>query len=143
MFDFNKVAKEKASEKYPIPRVWNEIDIARNSCYEQGFIDGAEHGYDKKCEETFDISLSRITHERAVVIQDNERLRKENERLRKEKEWHRDEVPGNENDILCQVAKDDFVVGYYHQSKKRYYTTDGQDIDVIAWKEIIPPKQEE
>lgn len=61
----------------------------------------------------------------------------------KANEWHRDEVPENENDILCQVAKDDFVVGYYHQSKKRYYTTDGQDIDVIAWKEIIPPKQEE
>lgn len=136
MFEFNKDAKEKASEKYPIPREWDEIDIARNSCYEQGFIDGAEYGYDKKCEETFNISLSLITHERAVVIQDNERLRKENE-------WHRDEVPGNENDILCQVAKDEFAVGYYSPSKKRYYTTDGQDINVIAWKEIIPPKQEE
>lgn len=61
----------------------------------------------------------------------------------KANEWHRDEVPGNENDILCQVAKDEFVVGYYRQSKKHYYTTDEQDIDVIAWKEIIPPKQEE
>lgn len=61
----------------------------------------------------------------------------------KANEWHRDEVPENENDILCQVAKDEFVVGYYRPSKKHYYTTDGQDIDVIAWKEIIPPKQEE
>jgi hypothetical protein len=60
----------------------------------------------------------------------------------KANEWHRDEVPENENDILCQVAKDEFVVGYYRSSKKHYYTTDGQDIDVIAWKEIIPPKQE-
>lgn len=135
MFEFNKVAKEKAGEKYPIPRVWDSIDLARNCCYERGFIDGAEFGYDKKCEETFEIALSRITHERAVVLEDNERLRKE-------KEWHRDEVPENENDILCQVAKDEFVVGYYSPSKKHYYTTDGQDIDVIAWKEIIPPKQE-
>jgi hypothetical protein len=61
----------------------------------------------------------------------------------KANEWHRDEVPKNEDDILCQVAKDEFVVGYYRPSKKHYYTTDGQDIDVIAWKEIIPPKQEE
>lgn len=58
----------------------------------------------------------------------------------KANEWHFDEVPDNENDILCQIAEDESVVGYYSESKKRYYTIDGQNIDVIAWKEIVLPK---
>ena len=59
----------------------------------------------------------------------------------KANEWHFDEAPDNENDILCQIAKDESVVGYYSESKKRYYTIDGQNIDVIAWKEIVLPKE--
>lgn len=58
----------------------------------------------------------------------------------KANEWHFDEVPDNENDILCQIAEDESVVGYYSENKKRYYTIDGQNIDVIAWKEIVLPK---
>ena len=58
----------------------------------------------------------------------------------KANEWHFDEVPDNENDILCQIAEDESVVGYYSESKKRYYTIDGQNIDVIAWKEIVLPE---
>ena len=58
----------------------------------------------------------------------------------KANEWHFDEAPDNENDILCQIAKDESVVGYYSESKKRYYTIDGQNIDVIAWKEIVLPE---
>lgn len=59
----------------------------------------------------------------------------------KANEWHFDEAPDNENDILCQIAKDESVVGYYSESKKRYFTIDGQNIDVIAWKEIVLPKE--
>ena len=59
----------------------------------------------------------------------------------KANEWHFDEAPNNENDILCQIAKDESVVGYYSKSKKRYYAIDGQNIDVIAWKEIVLPKE--
>ena len=61
----------------------------------------------------------------------------------KANEWHFDEAPDNENDILCQIAKDESVVGYYSKSKKRYYTIDGQNIDVIAWKEIVLPNENE
>ena len=62
----------------------------------------------------------------------------------KAKEWHyvKDGNPNNENDILCQISKDEVVVGYYHIKKKRYITIDGQDLyDVIAWKEIVLPKE--
>ena len=61
----------------------------------------------------------------------------------KANEWHFDEAPDNENDVLCQIAKDESVVGYYSESKKRYYTIDGQNIDVIAWKEIVLPELKE
>ena len=44
---FEKEAKERANKKYPIPFNWNEIDLARNTKYEEGFKDGAEFGYNK------------------------------------------------------------------------------------------------
>ena len=62
----------------------------------------------------------------------------------KANEWHnvKDGNPNNENDILCQISKDEVVVGYYHTVAKRYITIDGQDLyNVIAWKEIVPPKE--
>ena len=61
----------------------------------------------------------------------------------KANEWHyvKDVNPNNENDILCQISKDEVVVGYYHTVAKRYITIDGQDLyNVIAWKEIVLPK---
>lgn len=60
----------------------------------------------------------------------------------KANEWRKD-IPSNDNAILCQIAKDEFEVGYYHTEKKRFYTMDGEEIDVIQWQEIIPPKLEE
>ena len=62
----------------------------------------------------------------------------------KANEWHnvKDGNPNNENDILCQISKDEVVVGYYHTVAKRYITIDGQDLyNVIAWKEIVLPKE--
>ena len=64
----------------------------------------------------------------------------------KANEWHfvKDGNPNNENDILCQISKDEVVVGYYHTVAKRYITIDGQDLyNVIAWKEIVLPKESE
>ena len=61
----------------------------------------------------------------------------------KANEWHNVKYgnPNNENDILCQISKDEVVVGYYHTVAKRYITIDGQDLyNVIAWKEIVLPK---
>ena len=62
----------------------------------------------------------------------------------KANEWHyvKDGNPNNENGILCQISKDEVVVGYYHTVAKRYITIDGQDLyNVIAWKEIVLPKE--
>lgn len=44
---FNEEASEQANKKYPIPRVYNELDVARNRKYEEGFKDGAKFGYNK------------------------------------------------------------------------------------------------
>ena len=46
-------------------------------------------------------------------------------------------------DLLLQVEKDDFVVGYYHFEKKRFYTNDGQEVIPLAWKEIHYPQESE
>ena len=61
----------------------------------------------------------------------------------KANEWHyvKDGNPNNDNDILCQISKDEVVVGYYHTVAKQYITIDGQDLyNVIAWKEIVLPE---
>lgn len=44
---FEKDAIDRANRKYPIPRVYDELDVARNRKYEEGFKDGAEFGYNK------------------------------------------------------------------------------------------------
>ena len=62
----------------------------------------------------------------------------------KANEWHyvKDGNPNNDNDILCQISKDEVELGYYHTVAKRYITIDGQDLyNVIAWKEIVLPKE--
>ena len=59
--------------------------------------------------------------------------------------WH-SETPSSavgNKDLLLQVAKDDFVVGYYHFEKKRFYTNDGQEVIPLAWKEIHYPQESE
>ena len=62
----------------------------------------------------------------------------------KANEWHYNGVPENDNDILCQIDKDIFVVGYFHQKYKQYYTTSGEWLEtVIAWKEIVLPELKE
>lgn len=50
----------------------------------QAFKEGAEYGYNKKCEETFEIALTQIKHDRAVVIEENERLHAKIAELEKE-----------------------------------------------------------
>ena len=63
----------------------------------------------------------------------------------KANEWHK-ETPSSavdNKDLLLRVAKDDFVVGYYHFENKRFYTNDGQEVIPLAWKEIVLPKESE
>ena len=83
-------------------------------------------------------------------IQDRERAREQGFKdgaefgYNKANEWHYNGVPENENDILCQIDKDIFVVGYFHQKNKQYYTISGEWLKtVIAWKEIVLPKESE
>lgn len=42
MTKLEKEAEQQAFEKYPIPQNWDSINLARNSCYEEGYIDGAK-----------------------------------------------------------------------------------------------------
>jgi succinyl-CoA synthetase alpha subunit len=39
-------------------------------------------GYSKKCEETFEMALSQIKHDREVVVEENQRLMKKNAELK-------------------------------------------------------------
>ena len=83
--------------------------------------------------------------EEPLVFEDNQFYSWESG-YNKANEWHyvKDGNPKNEDDILCLISKDEVVVGYYHSAKKRYITIDGQDIyNIIAWKEIVLPKESE
>lgn len=39
--ELEKEAEEQAHKKYPIPLIWNELDLTRTYKYEEGYIDGA------------------------------------------------------------------------------------------------------
>lgn len=54
--------------------------------------------------------------------------------------WHYSGVPEHYGDLLCQIAKDEFEVGYYNTGNQQFYTKDGKEIKPIAWCEIIPPQ---
>ena len=103
---FEKDAIVRANRKYPIPRVYDELDVARNRKYEEWFRDGAEFGYNKA------------------------------------NEWHyvKDgKYPAHSNRVL--VFTDEGVgFGIYGLDNKKWYTYD-TGFDVIAWKEIILPKE--
>ncbi len=65
----------------------------------------------------------------------------------KANEWHypsKGELPKNQDDIICQIDSelysDIFEVGYFHITKRIFYTIDGREIFVKAWKEIVLPE---
>lgn len=146
-----KEAEERArklEEKQTLGIYDNDEDRARDEGfnegevvgYEKGFKDGAEVGYNKaneeleeKYKETFcnlEMNLNSVT----------ERL----EELNKANEWNyvKDGIfPKDEKDILCQINFETYEVGYYHQEKRCFYTIDGREIEVIAWKEIVLPEE--
>lgn len=81
-----------------------------NTCYKDGFLEGAEFGYNK---------ANEWNYVKGGIF------------------------PKDEKDILCQINFETYEVGYYHQEKRCFYTIDGREIDVIAWKEIVLPKESE
>ena len=64
----------------------------------------------------------------------------------KANEWHypsKGEYPDNDNDILCQIDSETFEVGYFNENYNNFFTIDGKEIKVKAWKEIVLPKESE
>ena len=58
----------------------------------------------------------------------------------KANEWHypsKGEYPDNDNDILCQIDSEIFEVGYFNENYNNFFTIDGKEIKVKAWKEIV------
>ena len=121
---FEKEAAEHANTKYPIHRYWTEIELARNCKYEEGFKDGAEFGFQKGKNEWHD-------------------LQKDPNDLPEETEFI-------ESDVLILLVQlrgtehKRYELGRYIFSENVFSYSHLKDIeDVIAWKEIIPQKQEE
>lgn len=121
---FEKEAEEYYDTTAPIISEISNLDFENG--IKLAFKDGVEFGYEKG-------QSDQLVHKQYQLNQ-----------LRKANEWHYNGVPENENDILCQIDKDMFVVGYFHQKNKQYYTTSGEWLEtVIAWKEIVLPKESE
>lgn len=92
--------------------------------------------FEKEAEEYVDLSGNRNYTERAFKDGATFGYNKANE-------WNT-ETPSSDignKDLLLQVAKDDFDVGYYHIEKKRFYTNDGREVTPLAWKVIVPPER--
>ena len=114
---FEKEAEDKAFEKYPIPKVWNSIDFARNTKYEEGFKDGAEFGYNKANEwhyvkdELPPIKKKYCGRSELVLVLSKEKEMQYAQYIEKEKTWARG---------ICEIS----FVPY-------------------AWKEIVLPELKE
>ena len=136
-FGYNKV-KEELEEERKLNAEIKARFVKCNTCTDEMkskclmFTENLCEG--ERCEELIDI----------VSLVNKSDLERKIEALEKANEWHYNGVPENENDILCQIDKDIFVVGYFHQKNKQYYTTSGEWLEtVIAWKEIVFPELKE
>ena len=76
---FEKDAIDLANRKYPIPRVYNELNVARNRKYEEGFKDGAEFGYNKRNKQL--IKAKEIICEHMTVLHKCAELLLEKEKI--------------------------------------------------------------
>lgn len=62
----------------------------------------------------------------------------------KANEWHypsKGEYPDNNNDILCQIDFETSEVGYFNEMFNNFFTINGKELKVKAWKEIVLPKE--
>lgn len=141
---FEKEAEEYADER--ISKVlknatfkstfWHEQDW--ENC-KQDFLAGAEFGYNKAKEEIQGLGLA-LQSDMDKTIEQNLQLKKE---LNKANEWHcvKDELP-KETKNYCiyseewgvEIRKFFVDVGYFECRKND---------DIIAWKEIVLPKESE
>ena len=121
---------EKEAEEYANTKA-KKLNVSRDSTIipymQTAWRKGAEFGYKKGFEECAKARLN-VTTISDCPIKD---------------EWHyvKDgDFPKDEDDVLCQIAKDEFVVGYYHKKNEVFYAISGEFINVIAWKEIVLPE---
>ena len=144
--ELKKEAEEYALKKWEGQIPWGII--------QEAFQDGAKYGYNKKCEETFEMALSQIKHDRAVVFEENERLRKANE-------WHypsKGELPEYDVYVFLWCEDDIFPVVAsrhipYGKNEKDWvwdckwgsgYTLPSECEKIIAWQYLPePPKEAE
>lgn len=124
---FEKEAIDRANRKYPIPRVYDELDVARNRKYEDGFKDGAEFGYNKANEwhkqdidDIYDL-ISKDWDIRYFIC-----------------------IMKNDSRVTAIGICDEGYNGevsvnlFFEHDDEKYYID-----DIVWWKEIVLPKESE
>ena len=90
-------------------------------------------------------TINKLREQLALRYDLEDRIKKLEE-ASKSNEWHypsKGEYPDNDNDILCQIDFETFEVGYFNEMYNNFFTIDGKEINVKAWKEIVLPKESE
>ena len=95
----------------------------------------------------------RLEKENKILTQELENVEMTCKSLRKKlknfeqfNEWYYPsecKYPNCDKDILCYIDFETFEVGYFHKMNKNFYTIDGKEINVKAWKWIVPPLKKE
>jgi hypothetical protein len=130
MYKGEKMTKEeleKEAEENKPPYAYCSLNT-NCELWKDGFQKGAEFGYKKG-------QSDQLVHKQYQLNQ-----------LRKANEWHypsKGEYPDNDNDILCQIDFETFEVGYFNEMYNNFFTIDGKEIEIKAWKEIVLPKESE
>ena len=140
--------EEKAEDSFKCKKVLYKWETDKHS-YIDGFNDGAQFGYNK-CKEELNQNGLALQSDMDKTIEQNIALKKE---LNKANEWHFVSKEGfpNKDDIYLIIRSDGLHLGDYCcggdgdidcQSWCDYPSEEEiQDDSVIAWKEIVPPKE--
>lgn len=142
--------EKEAEDSFNCKKVLYKWETDKHS-YIDGFKDGAEFGYNK-CKEELNHKGLALQSDMDKTIEQNIALKKE---LNKANEWHFVSKEGfpNKDDIYLIIRRDGLHLGDYCcggdgdidcQSWCDYPSEEEiQDDSVIAWKEIVLPKENE
>ena len=140
--------EKEAEDSFKCKKVLYKWETDKHS-YIYGFKDGAQFGYNK-CKEELNQNGLALQSDMDKTIEQNIALKKE---LNKANEWHFVSKEGfpNKDDIYLIIRSDGLHLGDYCcggdgdidcQSWCDYPSEEEiQDDSVIAWKEIVPPKE--
>ena len=142
---------KKEAEEYANKYVTEGVDELKIKVIKGHWQDGAEFGYNKANEK---IKLIKATYRQSLDF-----LTNQIEELHKANEWHypsKGEYPKDGKKVLCILGdfeNDNLEVGHYSQVEEDSKRWRFEDYDlpddsengwgVYAWKEIVPPKEEE